>query len=219
METIIVILLAVIAYILWRIFRQKEDEKQAITDEKFDAEWEAKKKEEFKDYPHLIEKVDYTWLELFGRLYVETDKNHPGRWQNGGSPHLNAAFTMYLKEANNTKLDIMEVDHLFDSLWDLTEELIEHLEKYHESTKYEYEIAIISFWQLVAQEAESFIGKDFEVIKKMFQSAPFTDIEKITSWFPKKDNHPEKELSFRDEKGNFPRESKGSKIIHDRISV
>lgn len=47
----------------------------------------------------------------------------------------------------------MEVDHLFDSLWDLTEELLEHLEKYHESTKYENELAIMTFWQLAAQEA------------------------------------------------------------------
>ena len=53
----------------------------------------------------------------------------------------------------------------------------------------------------------------------MFQSAPFTDIEKIPSWFPKKDNHPAKELSFRDKEGNFPRESEGSKIVHERISV
>lgn len=215
--TLVIILLAVIAYILWRIYRQKEDEKEKVADEKFDAEWEAKKKEEFKDFPHLIGKVDYTWLEIFGKQYVEIDKNHPGRWQNGGSPHLNAAFMMYLKESNNTERDIIEVDHLFDSLWDLTEELLEHLEKYHEGTKWEYEIAIITFWQLA--DTESFKGKDFEAIKKMFQSAPFTDIEKIASWFPKKDNHPTKELSFRDKEGNFPRESEGSKIVHERISV
>ena len=206
--TLVVILLAIIAYILWRIFRQKEDERAVIADEKAEVEWEAKKKEEFKDYPHLIGKVDYTWLAVFGKLYIEKDVQH-----------LNAAFMMYLKEANNTKLDIIEVDHLFDSLWDLTEELLEHLEKHHESTKYEYEIAIATFWQNVAEEAESFMGKDIETITKMFQSAPFTDIEKIPSWFPKKDNHPGKELSFRDEKGNFPRESKGSKLIHDRITV
>lgn len=206
--TFIYILLAIIAFILWKIYRQKEDEKQTVVDEKYDAEYEAKKKEEFKDYPHLIGKVDYTWLELFGKLYVEKNL-----------PFINAAFLIYLKEANNTKLDIMEVDHLFDSLWDLTEELLEHLEKYHESTKHEYEIAIITFWQLAAQEAESFMGKDFETIKKMFQSAPFTDIEKIASWFPKKDNHPAKELSFRDKDGNFPRESEGSKVIHERITV
>jgi len=217
METIGIILLAVIAYFLWKIYNQREEEKRQIADDKFEVDWEAKKKEEFKDFPHLIGKVDYTWLEIFGRQYVEIEKNHPGRWQNGGSPHLNAAFMMYLKESNNTERNIIEVDHLFDSLWDLTEELLEHLEKFHEGTKYEYEIAIITFWQLA--ETESFKGENFETIKKMFQSAPFTDIEKITSWFPKKDNHPDKELEFRDDEGIFPRESKGSKIIHDRITV
>ncbi len=205
--TILYILLAIIAYYIYRIYRQKEDEKEAIANEKFDAEWEAKKKEEFKAFPHLTGKVDYTWIELFGKLYVEKNL-----------PHLNAAFMMFLKEANNTKLD-MEVDRLFESLWDLTEELLEHLEKYHESTKYEYEIAIITFWQIVTQEAESFLGKDVETITRMFQSAPFTDIEKISSWFPKKDNHPDKEISFRDEQGNFLRKSEGSKIIRDRITV
>lgn len=206
--TMLYILLAIIAYYLWRIYRQKEDERETIANEKFDAELEQKKKEEFKDYPNLIGKVDYTWLELFGKLYV-------GK----GLLHLNVAFMMYLKEANNTKLDIIEIDHLFDSLWDLTEELLEHLEKYHESTKYEYDIAITTFWQNTAEEAESFMGKDFETIKKMFQSAPFTDIEKIPSWFPKKDNHPANELSFRDKESNFPRESEGSKIVHERITV
>ncbi|PIV50940.1 hypothetical protein COX67_04790 [Candidatus Falkowbacteria bacterium CG_4_10_14_0_2_um_filter_36_22] len=205
--TLLYILLAIIAYILWRIYRQKEEEKEQIADEKYDAEWEAKKKEEHKDYPHLIGNIDYTWLKLFGKLYIEKNISH-----------LNAAFSMYLKESNNTKLD-MEVDMLFNSVWDLTEELLEHLETYHESTKYENEIAIITYWQLIAEEAESFVGKDMEAIKKAFRTTPFTDIEKISSFFPKKDNHPDKELSFRDEKGEFPRESKGSKLIHDRITV
>ena len=206
--TLITILLAVIAYILWRIYRQREDERESIADEKFEAEWEEKKKEEFKDYPHLIGKIDYSWLELFGRLYI----NHEGS-------HLNQAFMMYLREANNTKLDMFEVDELFNCLWDLTEELIEHLEKYHESTKFENEIAIITYWQNLPNGEEVFVGKDIEAIKKMFQSSPFTDIEKIPMWFPRKDNHPNKELSFRDENGNFPRESKGSEIVHKRITV
>jgi hypothetical protein len=183
-------------------------EKERITSEKFNAEWEQIRKEEFKNYPHLIGKVDYAWLELFGKVFVEKDMSH-----------INAAFLIYAKEANNTKLDIIEVDHLFDSLWDLSEELLEHLEKYHESTKYEYEIAILAFWQIAAQGADSFVGKDIETITKMFQSAPFTDIEKIPSWFPKKDNHPVKELSFRGENANFPRKSEGSKLIHERITV
>ncbi|MDP2861071.1 MAG: hypothetical protein Q8N98_05180 [bacterium] len=224
METLVIILLAIIAYILWFIYRQKEEEKEQITEEKERiaseksdaelAEWEAEKeakkeaenKEEFKDYPHLIGKVDYEWLELFGKFYVE--KNFP---------HLNFAFLTYLHESNNTKLGMVEVDRLFDSLWHLIEELLEHLEKYHESTEYEYEIAISAFWQIAAQEADSFIGKDIETIKKMFRSSPFTDIQKILSWFPKRSNHPDKELSFTDGKGMFPRESKGSEVIKKRL--
>jgi hypothetical protein len=203
--TLIYILLAIIAYILWRIYRQKEDEKQQIANEKFEAEWEQNKKEEFKDYPHLIGNVNYTWLELFGKLYVEK-----------GMPHLKAAWYIYVKEANNTKLD-MEVDGLFDSLWDLSEELLEHLEKYHESTKYEYEIAIIAYWQNAAEKAGEFIGKDLETIKDMFQSSPFTDIQKIPSWFPKKSDHPATEISFSDEKSVFPRESVGSEIVKQKL--
>lgn len=205
--TLLYILLAIIAYILWRIYRQREVEKEQIAGEKFDAEWETQKKEEFKDYPHLIGNVDYTWLELFGKVFVEKDM-----------PHLKAMFLIYLKEANNTKLD-MEVDRLFNSAWDLTEELLEHLEKYHESTKYEYEIALLTYWQLAAQEADSFVGKDIETITKMFRRAPFTDIQKIPSWFPKKASHPDKELSFTDDNGNFPRKSKGSTLIHDRLKA
>jgi hypothetical protein len=156
----------------------------------------------------LIGKIDYSWLELFGRLYI----NHEGS-------HLNQAFMMYLREANNTKLDMFEVDELFNCLWDLTEELIEHLEKYHESTKFENEIAIITYWQNLPNGEEVFIGKDIEAIKRMFQSSPFTDIEKIPSWFPRKNSHPNHEFSFRDEKGNFPRKSEGSEVVHKRITV
>ncbi len=43
----IYILLAVIAYFLWKIYRQKEDEKEAIADEKSDAQYEQKRKERF----------------------------------------------------------------------------------------------------------------------------------------------------------------------------
>ena len=35
METIGIILLAIIAYMLWRIYRQKEEEKEQIADEKY----------------------------------------------------------------------------------------------------------------------------------------------------------------------------------------
>lgn len=207
MGTIVVILLAVIAYILWKIYRQKQNEIDRVADEKFDAEWEAKKKEEFKEFPHLIGNVDYTWLEIFGKRFVKDNL-----------PHMKAMFLIYLKEANNTKLD-MEVDMLFSSVWDLTEELLEHLEKYHQSAKYEYEIALLTYWQLIAQEADSFVGQDMETIRNAFNSAPFTDLQKIASWFPKKPNHPSKELSFIDENGVFPRQSEGSEVIHERIKA
>jgi len=206
METIGIILLAIIAYYIWKIYKQREEERQQIADEKFEVQQERDKKEEFKDYPHLIGNVNYIWLELFGKLYIE--KN---------IPHLKAAFMIYFKEANNTKLDIMEVDGLFYSLWDISEELLEHLEKYHESSKHEFEIAIVAYWQIVAEKAEDFVGKDIETIKEMFQSAPFTDIEKIPFWFPKKSDHPTKEISFTKEDGTFPRESKGSTIIQKRL--
>jgi hypothetical protein len=51
----------------------------------------------------------------------------------------------------------------------------------------------------------------------MFQSPPFTYIQKIASWFPKKVNHPAKEISFTDERGSFPRNSDGSKYIQDKL--
>ncbi|MCD4694179.1 hypothetical protein K8R62_02360 [bacterium] len=206
--TLLYILLAIIAFILWQIYRQKEEQKEQIANEKFEAEWEQKKKEELKDYPHLIGNIDYTWLELFGKLHVEK-----------GFPHLKATWLIYLKESNNTKLNIVEVDLLFDLLWDLSEELLEHLEKYHESFKYEYEIAILTYWQIVAEKADTLIGKDLETIKKIFQSPPFTDIQKIASWFPKKVNHPAKEISFTDKKGLFPRESKGSALIQKKLKA
>ena len=56
--TILYILLAIIAYYIYRIYRQKEDEKDAIYNEKLDAEHEQARKEKFKDYPHLIDKIN-----------------------------------------------------------------------------------------------------------------------------------------------------------------
>ncbi|MCX6746103.1 MAG: hypothetical protein NTX00_03750, partial [Candidatus Parcubacteria bacterium] len=72
---------------------------------------------------------------------------------------------------------------------------------------------------IISEKADSLIGKDLETIKKIFQSPPFTDIQKITSWFPKKVNHPAKEISFTDEKGSFPRESKGSALIQEKLKA
>ncbi len=58
-----------------------------------------------------------------------------------------------------------------------------------------------------------------EVAGEKLEVPPFTDIKNILSLFPKKANHPAKELSFTDEKGNFPRQSEGSKMIYERITV
>ena len=44
METIGIILLVVIAYFLWKIYNQREEEKRQIADDKFEVDWEAKKK-------------------------------------------------------------------------------------------------------------------------------------------------------------------------------
>lgn len=205
MEIIGLILLGIIAIILYKIYRQREEEKQTIANQKFDLEYEQEKKEEFKDYPHLIENIDYSWLQLFGRDYIENN-----------FPHLKVAWFLYLQESNNPNLDL-KVDQVFTKLWNLSEELLEHLEKYHESSKYEYEIAILTYWQIVAEQTDSFIGKDIEASKKIFQSSPFTDIEKIASWFPKKSNHTVKEISFIDEKGVFPRDSKGSVFVKAKL--
>jgi len=172
-----------------------------------EAEWEQKRKEEFKRYPHLIGNVSYTWLNLFGKVYLEK-----------GFPHLKAAYLIYLQTSNNTKLD-MQADLLFSSLWNLSEELLEHLEKCHESSEYEYEIAILTYWQTIAEKDESLIGKDAKTLKTIFQSPPFTDIQKIASWFPKNTNHPVKEISYTDEDGTFPRKSNGSTLIEEKLKA
>ena len=106
MEIIIIILLVIIAYILWRIYRQKEEEKELINraelmveDEKSEVEWEKEQKEKFKKYPHLLGNIDYTLLELYGELYVEK-----------GWPHLQMAFAKYVDVANNTSPGIDDAE-------------------------------------------------------------------------------------------------------------
>ncbi len=49
--------------------------------------------------------------------------------------------------------------------------------------------------------------------------APYTNINKIVLLFPQKANHPDKEISLLDEKGVFPRESKGSAHIHEKMKA
>lgn len=217
METLIVIFLGVIAYILWRIYRQKEDEKEAIANEKSDAEYEQNRKERFKDYPHLFENIDDSWIQVFDSQV----KN--------GIPLLKVMFFLMLGES--TKIDYSEGSMKYDSLWDVTKELLEHLEKYHEGSITEHEIALTTYWQLAATAMGELIkespektlmesGRETAPIEgKKLEVAPFTDIEKIASLFPKKANHPAHEITFFNKDGSFPRESKGSVFIDEKIKV
>ncbi len=220
MEILIVIILAIIAYYIYRIYRQKEDEKEAIADEKFDVEWEQKRKEKFKDYPHLFEKIDDSWIEVF---------SHQGDID-GKDYLLKSMF--YLMLGESTKIDYSEGSMKYDSLFDCTKELLEHLEKFHEGSVIEHEIALATYWQLATTRMGELI-KEKPNTKSLsdpdthtspiegeeLEKSPFTDIEKIVSWFPKKANHPDHEITFFNKDGSFPRESKGSTLIDKKMDV
>lgn len=209
------ILLAVIAYFLWRIYRQKEDEKDAVYNEKLDAEHEQERKEKFKDYPNLYGKLEGNWLEVFAH-HAENN-----------IPLLKLASMLYLQTA--VKIDISEGEAKWGNLWDLTEELLEHLEKYHEGSVIEHQIAICTYWQIAAEAMDDLIenspdkhindsGKVYAPVDgDKINDKPYTNISNILSLFPKKNNHPDQEIKFTDDDGYFPRESKGSKLIHSRI--
>jgi len=217
--TLLYILLAIIAYILWRIYRQKEDEKETIANEKFDAEWEQKRKEKFKDYPHLFEKIDDSWIELFAHQSNIDGKNYL----------LKSMF--YLMLGESTKIDYSEGSVKYDSLFDATKELLEHLEKFHEGSVVEHEIALATYWQMAATKMGELVKENpntgslssgdhtSAVAGEEVETEPFTDIEKIASWFPKKANHPANEITFFNKDGSFPRESKGSALIDEKMSA
>lgn len=217
--TLIYILLAIIAFILWKIYRQREQEKEAIADEKADAEYEQKRKERFKDYPNLFGKIDDSWIEVFA---------HQSNID-GTDYLLKSMFFLMLGES--TKIDLSEGSMKFDSLWDATKELLEHLEKYHEGSVVEHEIALATYWQLAATKMGELIeakpntgslssgAHTAEIEGEEIEKAPFTDIEDVAALFPKKDNHPEKEITFFNADGSFPRESKGSELIDKKISA
>src|SRR5580698_943423 len=104
------ILLVIIAYILWRIYRQKEDEKEVIANEKADAEYKHNRKEKFKDYPYLFEKIDDSWIQVFDSQV----KN--------GIPLLKIMFILMVHES--TKIDYSDGSLKYDSLWNATKELL-----------------------------------------------------------------------------------------------
>lgn len=107
----------------------------------------------------------------------------------------------------------------WDTFWDLSEELLEHLEKFHEGSTVEHEIAIVTYWQVASEAVGELVKESSEIEGSKLEVEPYTNITKIVSLFPKKDNHPAKEISFTDEKGTFPRESKGSAYIHDKLKA
>ena len=218
METLIIVLLAIIAYYIYRIYRQKEEEKTAIANEKFDAHWEAKKKEEFKDYPHLYGKLEGNWLEVFA-LHAK----NPG--------HL-LKIMFYLMLTESTKIDFSEGSMKWDILWDASKELLEHLEKYHEGTTTEHEIALCTYWQIAAEEIGKLVEESptkemrsgrssytSEIEGAKLEVAPFTNIEKITILFPKKASHLANEITFFNEDGSFPRDSSGSTVIDEKLKA
>lgn len=203
METIGIILLAIIAYYLWKIYHQRENERIEIANEKHDAEWEQKNKEKFKDYPHLYGKLEGNWLEVFAHQAER------------GTPLLKLSFMLYLQES--TKIDFSEGSLKWDTLWDISEELLEHLEKYHNGTNIEHEIAVTTYWQVAAEAIGKLVKENPEIKGSELEIEPFTNIEKIMSLFPKKDNHPDKEISFFDSNESFPRKSKGSSAIKKKL--
>lgn len=215
--TFLYIILIIIAFILYKIYRQKQNVIDQEASDKFDAEWEAKKKEEYKDYPHLYGKLEGNWLEVFA-LHAK----NPG--------HL-LKLMFYLMLGESTKIDYSEGSLKYDNLWDCSKELLEHLEKYHEGTTAEHEIALCTYWQIAATEVGDLLKKKpntkslsstdahtAELEGKEIETEPFTNIEKIASLFPKKANHPTKEVTFFNADGSFPRESKGSAIIDKKMS-
>lgn len=205
MITLIVILLTIIAYLLWRIFKQREDDKKIAIIEKFQAEREWEKKDIENKYPHLVGKIDGNWLQVFSN-----NVEH-------GVPLLKLAFYLYLQES--TKIDYSEGSFKWDSLWDLTKELLEHLEKFHEGSVIEHEIAVAAYWQIAAEAIEEVIKENPVIEGNKIEAEPYTNIIKIMSLFPKKKNHPNEEISFMDKNGIFPRESEGSAYIDEKLEA
>jgi hypothetical protein len=118
----------------------------------------------------------------------------------------------------------------YDELWDCSKELLEHLEKYHEGTVAEHEIALCTYWQIAATEVGELLKKKpntkslsspdahtAELEGKEIEIEPFTNIERIVQLFPKKHNHPNEEITFFNPDGSFPRKSEGSKVIDERM--
>jgi hypothetical protein len=217
MSILVITLLTIIAYVLWRIYRQRKYEIIAAAGAKFYAKREQEKKERFKNYPYLFGKLEGSLLEVLARQ-AEV-----------GSPLLKLSFYLMLHES--TKIDFSEGSMKWDYLWNATQELLEHLEKFHKGSIVEHEIAVAYYWQIAATAVGELIkespdkittqsGREISSIAgEKLEVEPYTNINKIAPLFPKKANHPAKEISFYDENGKFPKKSEGSAYIREKLHL
>lgn len=203
MLTLIFIVLVIIAYYLWRIHQQRELDKQEAWDKEYEIQQEEQRKIKFKAYPHLYGKLEGNWLDVFSS-YAEN-----------GTPLLKLSWMLMLEAS--VKIDYSEGSMKWDSLWDSTEELLEHLQKYHEGSVVEHEIAVTTYWQIASEAVSELIAENPEIDGSKIETKPYTNINEIVSLFPKKDKHPSNEINFFDSDGTFPRKSKGSKIIQTKL--
>ena len=205
MQTLGIILLAVIAYFLWKIYNQREQEKHEEKAQQVFGEYEGEKQEVHEKYPHLVENVYHGHLMAFANVAKR------------GVPVWKGAWMTYVHES--TKIDLSPGSFDWDNLWDLGEELLEHLDKYHEGSPAEHELAVCIYWQVAAEAVGELTSKEKHTFikEKTFDAPPYTNIEEIVSWFPKNAKHPTKEISFRDGEAQFPRKSKGSPIMREKL--
>jgi hypothetical protein len=200
---LVVILLAIIAYFLWKIYNQREQEKTETKAQKFLGEHDREKQEVHEKYPHLVGKVEHGYLMAFANVAKK------------GVPVWKGSWMSYVQVS--TKIDFSPGARDWDNLWFLGEELLEHLDKYHEGSPAEHELAICIYWQVAAEAGGKLAKENPQIDEKKFDVPPYTNIEKIASWFSTHEKHPTKEISFRDEKGYFPRKSEGSVHVRDKL--
>jgi hypothetical protein len=171
MDLILVILLATIAYFLWRIYSQRNEERiKTLTQE--DAE--NRDSELAKKFPHLVGNIESNWIQVF-----ESNSE-------SGISILKLSWLSY--EGESTKIDFSDGSFAWDNLWNLSEELLEHLEQFHEGSNLEHEIAISYYWQLAAEAMGDLVAENPVIEGSKMEVEPFTNISKILSFFPKKDN-------------------------------
>ena len=200
MFKIFVILLALIVYFLWRNYSKRKKENRNILTQEYSGQNESELRETF---PHLVGNIENEWIQTFASNNER------------GISILKLAWLTYVGES--TKIDFSEGSFAWDNLWNLTEELLEHLEQFHEGTSIEHEIAIAHYWQVAAEAVGNLIVENPAIEGSKMEIEPFTNISNILSFFPKKDNHPDNELSFYNENGTFPRESEGASYINNKL--